>query len=223
MIIINENRLIHSLNSLLALVQTPTQHCNFGAFRTNSVSYVFYCFTKFFAGMSPGDTNVLSSENMVLQTYKRRVRKTVKVITNEVCNAYGESSLSEQEPKKRMYEMSSSSLKSKRIRCSNDGVNCQDMNQIGAHDNNLCSSPGNSLHLIPKEHHIPSMGGNFESKMSRDDKAVIYSKGSPTIMLMNIADEQKKARLTKVLYTICLCNSHYAQISLMNMVTDTVK
>lgn len=156
--------------------------------------------------MSSGDTDVLSSDNVVLLTYKRRnVRKTAKVATNEVSNAYGESSLSDQEPKKRLYEMSSSSLKSKRIRCSNDGDNCQDMNQTGAHDNNLCSSPGNSLHLIPKDHHIPSMGAHFESKMSQDDKAVIYSNGSPTIMLMNIADEQKKARLTKVLYTISLC------------------
>lgn len=173
--------------------------------------------------MSPGDTDVLSCENMVLKTYKRRdVRKTAKVATHEVCNAYGESSLPEQELKKRVYEMSSSSLKSKRIRCSNDGDNCQDM-QIGSHDNNLRSSPGNSLHLIPKEHHIPSMGAHFESKMSRHDKAGIYSNGSPTIMLMNIADEQKKACLTEVLYTICLCNSHYAQISLMNMVIDTVK
>jgi hypothetical protein len=42
-------------------------------------------------------------------------------------------------------------------------------------------------------------------------------------MLMNIADKQKKACLTKVLYMICLCNSHYAQISLMNTVIDTVK
>ncbi|KXG21877.1 uncharacterized protein LOC8077933 [Sorghum bicolor] len=161
--------------------------------------------------ISPGDTNFLSSDNMVLQTYKRRVRKTAKEATNEVCNAYGESSLSQQEPKKRMYEMSSSSLKSKRIRCSNDGDNCQDMNQIGAHDNNLCSSPGNSLHRIPKEHHVPSMGGDFESKMSQDDKAVIYSNGSPTVMLMNIADEQKKARLTKVVETLrgsVTCDGH---------------
>lgn len=55
------------------------------------------------------------------------------------------------------------------------------------------------------------MGGNFESKMSRDDKAVIHSKGSPTIMLMNIADEQKKARLTKVVETLrgfVTCDGH---------------
>jgi hypothetical protein len=131
---------------------------------------------------------------MVLQTYKRRVvRNTAKVATNEVSNAYSESSLSEQEPKKRMYKTSSSSLKSKRIRCSNHDDNCQDMNQIGVHGNNLCSSPENSLHVILKEHHIPSTGAHIYSNGS----------GSPTIMLMNIADEQKKARLTKVLYMIC--------------------
>ncbi|AQK85527.1 N-acetyltransferase [Zea mays] len=151
--------------------------------------------------ISPGDTNV-SCENMVLQTYKRRVvRNTAKVATNEVSNAYSESSLSEQEPKKRMYKTSSSSLKSKRIRCSNHDDNCQDMNQIGVHDNNLCSSPENSLHVILKEHHIPSTGAHIYSNGS----------GSPTIMLMNIADEQKKARLTKVVETLrgfVTCDGH---------------
>lgn len=151
--------------------------------------------------ISPGDTNV-SCENMVLQTYKRRVvRNTAKVATNEVSNAYSESSLSEQEPKKRMYKTSSSSLKSKRIRCSNHDDNCQDMNQIGVHDNNLCSSPENSPHVILKEHHIPSTGAHIYSNGS----------GSPTIMLMNIADEQKKARLTKVVETLrgfVTCDGH---------------
>ncbi|KAJ1262645.1 hypothetical protein BS78_09G124800 [Paspalum vaginatum] len=149
--------------------------------------------------ISPSDTDVPSCENMVLQTYKRRNdRKVAKVAGNEARIDCNECSLSEQEPKKRLYETFSSSLKSKRIRCSNDVDNCGDMNQNDAHDNYLCSSHGNSVHIIPKEHHIPSMGAHFESKISGDDKVVIHSNGSPTIMLMNIADEQKKARLAKV-------------------------
>ena len=150
------------------------------------------------AGTSPDDTDVPLCENMVLKTYKRcDVRKSAKVARNDACNNSSESSLPEKEPKKRIYEMSSSSLKSKRIRCSNDGDNCQDINQNDAPDNYLCSSPGNSV-LIPKERRAPSMGVHFENKMSGDEKAVIHSNGSPTIMLMNIADEQKKARLIKV-------------------------
>ena len=150
------------------------------------------------AGTSPDDTDVPLCENMVLKTYKRcDVRKSAKVARNDARNNCNESSLPEKEPKKRIYEMSSSSLKSKRIRCSNDGDSCQDINQNDVPDNYLCSSPGNSV-PIPKEHHAPSMGVHFENKMSGDEKAVIHSNGSPTIMLMNIADEQKKARLTKV-------------------------
>ena len=150
------------------------------------------------AGISPDDTDAPLCENMVLKTYKRcNVRKSAKVARNDARNNSSESSLPEKEPKKRIYEMSSSSLKSKRIRCSNDGDNCQDINQNDAPDNYLCSSPGNSV-LIPKEHRAPSMGVHFENKMSGDEKAVIHSNGSPTIMLMNIADEQKKARLIKV-------------------------
>ncbi|KAF8719943.1 hypothetical protein HU200_024709 [Digitaria exilis] len=141
--------------------------------------------------------------DMVLHTYKRRnVRKIAKVARNEDCIDCKEKSLSEQEPKKRIYEMSSSSLKSKRIRCSSDGDKCQDMNPEDAHDNYLCSSPGNSVHLIAKEHRPPSMGVHLENKMSGDEKVVIHSNGSPTIMLMNIADEQKKSRLTKVVETL---------------------
>ncbi|CAN6351201.1 unnamed protein product [Urochloa humidicola] len=145
--------------------------------------------------ISPDDIDV----NMVLQTFKRRnVRKTANVARTEARIDCSESSLSEQEPKKRIYEMSSSSLKSKRIRCRNDGGNCQDMNQNDAHDN--CSSPGNSVPLTPKEHLAPGM--RVENKMPGDEKAVIHSNNSPTIMLMNIADEEKKARLTKVVETL---------------------
>ncbi|CAL5094643.1 unnamed protein product [Urochloa decumbens] len=158
--------------------------------------------------ISPDDTDV----NMVLQTFKRRnVRKTANVARTEARIDWSESSLSEQEPKKRIYEMSSSSLKSKRIRCINDGGNCQDMNQNDAHDNYLCSSPGNSAPLTSKEHRAPSMGVHFENKMPGDEKAVIHSNSSPIIMLMNIADEEKKARLTKVVETLggfVTCEGH---------------
>ncbi|RLN27565.1 mediator of DNA damage checkpoint protein 1 isoform X1 [Panicum miliaceum] len=161
--------------------------------------------------ISPDGTDVPLCENMVLQTYKRcNVRKSAKVARNDARIDCSESSLPEQEPKKRIYEISSSSLKSKRIRCSNDGDNCQDMNQNDARDNYFCSSPGNSV-LIPKEHHAPSTGVHLENKMSGDEKAVIHSNGSPTIMLMNIADEQKKARLTKVVETLggfVTCEGH---------------
>ncbi|TKW27631.1 hypothetical protein SEVIR_3G269800v4 [Setaria viridis] len=158
--------------------------------------------------ISPDDTD----DNMVLQTFKhRKVRKTANVARTGVHIDCGEISLSEQEPKKRIYEMSSSSLKSKRIRCSNDGGNGQDMNQSDAHDNYFCSSPGNSVPLIPKENRAPSLGVHFENKMSGEEKAVVHSNGNPTIMLMNIADEQKKARLTKVVETLggfVTCEGH---------------
>nr|CAB3465420.1 unnamed protein product [Digitaria exilis] len=63
------------------------------------------------ASISPDDINVPLCE-MVLHTYKRRnVRKTAKVERNEAGIDSNENSLSEQEPKKRIYEMSSSSLK----------------------------------------------------------------------------------------------------------------
>ncbi|XP_062179198.1 uncharacterized protein LOC133883829 isoform X2 [Phragmites australis] len=151
--------------------------------------------------ISPGDTVVPSCENIVLKTLKRRnVRKTAKVARSEAHTDCSESSLSEQQPKKRIYEMSSSSLKSKRIRCSNDVDHCQDMNQNGVHDSYLCDTPecGNSVHPIPNELPTPSMGSHFEIKISGDDKVIASSNGSPKIMLMNIADEQKKARLTEV-------------------------
>ncbi|WVZ98307.1 hypothetical protein U9M48_043768 [Paspalum notatum var. saurae] len=149
--------------------------------------------------ISPSDTDVPSCETIVLQTYKRcNNQKVAKVAGNKARIDCNEGFLSEQEPKKRIYETLSSSLKSKRIRCNNDVDNGEDMNQNDAHDNYLCSSRGNSVHLIPKEHHIPIMRAHFESKMSGDDNVVIHSSGSPTIMLMNIADEQKKARLAKV-------------------------
>ncbi|KAF8765805.1 hypothetical protein HU200_008317 [Digitaria exilis] len=70
---------------------------------------------------------------------------------------------------------------------------------------------GIDMHLIPKEHRAPSMGVHLENKMSGDEKAVIHSNGSPTIMLMNIADEQKKSRLTKVVETLgglVTCEGH---------------
>uniref|UniRef100_K3Z5U6 BRCT domain-containing protein n=1 Tax=Setaria italica TaxID=4555 RepID=K3Z5U6_SETIT len=161
---------------------------------------------------SPLHTVVPDNDNMVLQTFKRRkVRKTANVARTGAHIDCGEISLSEQEPKKRIYEMSSSSLKSKRIRCSNDGGNGQDMNQSDAHDNYFCSSPGNSVPLIPKENRAPSLGVHFENKMSGEEKAVVHSYGNPTIMLMNIADEQKKARLTKVVETLggfVTCEGH---------------
>ncbi|OEL35509.1 hypothetical protein BAE44_0003472 [Dichanthelium oligosanthes] len=134
--------------------------------------------------ISPDDINVPLCENMVLQTYKRHgVRKTAKVARNEARIDCSESSLSEQGPKKRVYEMSSSSL----------------------------NSPRNSVHLIPKEHLAPSMGVHSDNKMSGDEKAVINSNDSPTIMLMNIADDEKKARLTKVVETLggfVTCEGH---------------
>jgi hypothetical protein len=138
---------------------------------------------------------------MVLRTFKRRnVRKNADVARNGAHIDCGEISLPEKEPKKRIYEMSSSALKSKRIRCSNDGGNDQDNNQSDVHEKYLCSSPGNSVPLIPKENCAPSLRVHFGNKMSGEEKAVVHSNGSPTIMLMNIADEQKKACLTKVIY-----------------------
>ncbi|KAL6844970.1 hypothetical protein ACP4OV_025143 [Aristida adscensionis] len=150
------------------------------------------------AGISPGDT---ACENMVLKTFKRRnVRSTAKVARSEAHVDCSEGSFSEQHGKKRIYEMTSSSLKSKRIRCSNGVDHCQDINQSDVRDSYLSGTPehGNLVHLIPKELRTPSAGAHMESKISENEKAIIRSNGSPTVMLMNIADEQKKARLTEV-------------------------
>ncbi|KAL6610070.1 hypothetical protein ACP70R_040039 [Stipagrostis hirtigluma subsp. patula] len=154
--------------------------------------------------ISPDDTADPSCENMVLQTFKRRnVGMTGKVARTEARADCSENSLSEQHAKKRTYEMSSSSLKSKRIRCSNDVDHCHGMDQNDVHDNNLCGTPEyeNIVHQIPKE--LPThMGAHSENKISENEKATISSNESPTVMLMNIADEQKKARLTEVVETL---------------------
>ncbi|TVU19146.1 hypothetical protein EJB05_35282 [Eragrostis curvula] len=160
--------------------------------------------------ISPADTAV-SCENIIIQTYKRRnVRKTTKVTRSEAHTGCNQGSLSEQQPKKRIYETSSSSLKSKRIRCSNDADHCKDINQDDMDAKYICDTPecGHSVHQIPL---TPSVGAHVESTISADNNAIVRPYGSPKIMLMNIADEQKKARLTKVVEMLggfATCEGH---------------
>lgn len=145
--------------------------------------------------ISPGDTHtaIPSGENLVPQTFGcHKVSKT--------CS--GGRSLSGQQPKKRTYETSSSSLKSKRIRCSRHADHYEDMNRNDICDNSLSISNTpeheSSMHLMPEELSTPSMVAHVESKISGDAKATLCSNGSPSVMLMNIADETKKTRLTEV-------------------------
>ncbi|GJN14379.1 hypothetical protein PR202_gb01202 [Eleusine coracana subsp. coracana] len=148
--------------------------------------------------ISPVDTAVPSCENILLKTYIRRnIGKTAKVTGSEAPTDSSNGSLSEHKAKKWIYETSSSSLKSKRIRCSNDAGHCEDINQNDMDDNCVGDTPefGNSAYQVPM---TLSVGVHVESKISGDDKTIIHPDSSPAIMLMNIADEQKKARLTEV-------------------------
>jgi hypothetical protein len=121
-------------------------------------------------------------------------------VTSEAHTGCSKGSMSEQKQKKRICETSSSSLKSKRIRCSNDAGHCQDINQNDMDDNNIGNTPefGKSADEIPI---APSVRAHVETKISEIDKAFY---GIPAIMLMNIADEQTKARLSEVVFTISI-------------------
>jgi hypothetical protein len=86
------------------------------------------------------------------------------------------------------------------MRCSNDAGHCQDINQNDKDVNNIGNTPelGKSDDEIPIS---PSVRAHVETKISEIDK-VPY--GIPAIMPMNIADEQKKAHLLEVVFTISI-------------------
>ncbi|VAH18635.1 unnamed protein product [Triticum turgidum subsp. durum] len=142
--------------------------------------------------ISPGDmdTVVPSCEKLSPQTTGcDKVSKTAKVVRNEASAGSEGCSLSDQQPKKRTYESSSSSLKSKRVRCSGHADHTQDMRHNGICDKSL------SINSTPL---APSMVVHVDNKISGDAKATTCSNGRPSVMLMNIADETKKMRLTEV-------------------------
>uniref|UniRef100_A0ACD5U3D6 Uncharacterized protein n=1 Tax=Avena sativa TaxID=4498 RepID=A0ACD5U3D6_AVESA len=142
--------------------------------------------------MSPGDTDtaVPSCENLFPQTSGcNKVSKTANMIRNEASAASEGCSLSDQQPKKRTYESSSSSLKSKRVRCTGHAGHKQDMGRSDTCDKSL------SVNSTPC---IPTTEVHVENSVSGDAKATICSSGRPSVMLMNIADETKKIRLTEV-------------------------
>ncbi|XP_006655259.1 uncharacterized protein LOC102720432 [Oryza brachyantha] len=156
--------------------------------------------------ISPSDTGTSipsSCEKLVpLKIACHNVSKMAPVETNEDFPGSGGCSFPDQQAKKRAHETSSSSLKSKRVRCSQHADHHQDMNQ-----NEICCNPlsisnpvrhENSLHLIPEELSNPSAVAFVKRKISGDAKANIGSIGSPSVMLMNIADETKKAQLIEV-------------------------
>ncbi|KAM3403714.1 hypothetical protein ACQJBY_007064 [Aegilops geniculata] len=146
--------------------------------------------------ISPGDMNTVvpSCEKLSPQTTGcHKVSKTAKVVRNEASAGSEGCSLSDQQPKKRTYESSSSSLKSKRIRCSGHADHTQDMRQNDICDKSLTI---NSTPLTP------SMVVHIDNKISGDAKATTCSNGRPSVMLMNIADETKKTRLTEVVETL---------------------
>uniref|UniRef100_A0A452YZL8 BRCT domain-containing protein n=14 Tax=Triticinae TaxID=1648030 RepID=A0A452YZL8_AEGTS len=146
--------------------------------------------------ISPGDMNTVvpSCEKLSPQTTGcHKVSKTAKVVRNEASAGSEGCSLSDQQPKKRTYESSSSSLKSKRVRCSGHTDHTQDMRQNDICDKSLTI---NSTPLTP------SMVVHVDNKISGDAKATTCSNGRPSVMLMNIADETKKTRLTEVVETL---------------------
>ncbi|KAF0922789.1 hypothetical protein E2562_002041 [Oryza meyeriana var. granulata] len=155
--------------------------------------------------ISPSDTgiSVPSCEKLVSQTVAcHKVSKIAAAERNEDFPSSGGSLFPNQQAKKRTHETSSSSLKSKRVRCSQHADHHQDMNQ-----NEICCNPlsisntprhENSVHLMPEELSNPSMVAHVKSKISGDATVNTSSIGSPSVMLMNIADETKKAQLTEV-------------------------
>ena len=145
-----------------------------------------------FSGVSPGDTDtaVPPCENLFSQTLGcHKVSKTANLVRNEASAGSEGCSLSDQQLKKRTYKTSSSSLKSKRVRCTGHADHKQDMK-----GNDICDNP----HSVNSTPCTPSMVVHDENKISGDAKATIYSNGRPSVMLMNIADETKKIRLTEV-------------------------
>ncbi|KAB8099202.1 hypothetical protein EE612_029124 [Oryza sativa] len=167
-------------------------------------TYQFHTFAP--DSISPSDTGTStpSCEKLLPQTDAcHKVSKTAAVEKNEDFHGTGGCSFSDQQENKRTHETSSSSLKSKRVRCSQHSDHHQDMNQ-----NEICGKPlsisntpihENSVHLMPNELSNPSMVGHVKSKISGDAKANISSNGSPSVMLMNIADETKKTQLIEVI------------------------
>jgi hypothetical protein len=142
--------------------------------------------------MSPGDndTAVPFCENLFPQTFGcHKVSKTASVAQNEASAGSDGCSLSDQQPKKRTYESSSSSLKSKRVRCTGHAGHKQDMGRSDIGDKSL---PLNSTPCAT------TMAVHTENKVSGDAMATICFNGRPSVMLMNIADETKKKRLTEV-------------------------
>uniref|UniRef100_A0A0E0DQU5 BRCT domain-containing protein n=1 Tax=Oryza meridionalis TaxID=40149 RepID=A0A0E0DQU5_9ORYZ len=166
-------------------------------------TYQFHTFAP--DSISPSDTGTStpSCEKLVPQTVAcHNVSKTAAVERNEDFHGTGGCSFSDQQANKRTHETSSSSLKSKRVRCSQHSDHHQDMNQ-----NEICGNPlsisntpihENSVHLMPNELSNPSIVAHVKSKISGDAKANISSNRSPSVMLMNIADETKKTQLIEV-------------------------
>ncbi|KAM0839426.1 hypothetical protein ACQ4PT_060323 [Festuca glaucescens] len=142
--------------------------------------------------MSPGDTDtaVPSCENLFSQTVGcHKVSKTANEVQNEASAGSEGCSLSDQQPKKRTYESSSSSLKSKRVRCTGHADHKQNMGRSDICEKSL------SANSTPC---TTTMAVHVENKVSGDAKATICSNGRPSVMLMNVADETKKIRLTEV-------------------------
>uniref|UniRef100_A0ACD5TAA4 Uncharacterized protein n=1 Tax=Avena sativa TaxID=4498 RepID=A0ACD5TAA4_AVESA len=141
--------------------------------------------------MSPGDTDTaVPSENLFPPTLGcHKVSMTANMVRNEASAGSEGCPLSDQQPKKRTYESSSSSLKSKRVRCTSHADHKQDMGRSDVCDKSL------SVNSTPC---TPTMAVHDEDKVSGDAKATICPNGRPSVMLMNIADETKKIRLTEV-------------------------
>ncbi|XP_051202857.1 uncharacterized protein [Lolium perenne] len=138
--------------------------------------------------MSPGDTDsaVPSCENLFSPTSGcHKVSKTANITRSEAFSAGEGCSFSDQQPKKRTYQSSSSSLKSKRVRCSGHADHKQGLGRSDICDKSLSVN-------------TPTMAVHVENNVSGDAKATICSSGRPSVMLMNIADETKKIRLTEV-------------------------
>uniref|UniRef100_A0A0D9WFW9 BRCT domain-containing protein n=1 Tax=Leersia perrieri TaxID=77586 RepID=A0A0D9WFW9_9ORYZ len=157
--------------------------------------------------ISPSDTGIsIPSEKLVSQTVAcHKVSKFAAVERNEDCPGSRGCSFSDQQAKKRSHETSSSSLKSKRVRCSQHADHHHDHQDINQKET-CCNSPfisntprhENSVHLMLEKLPNPSMVAHVKSNMSGDAKANISPNGSPSVMLMNIADETKKAQLIEV-------------------------
>ncbi|XP_072960866.1 uncharacterized protein [Typha angustifolia] len=151
----------------------------------------------------PSAAPLACSENIFAQNNMcHKINGNLELTGNGCDPDGGKCSLSGQPLKKRIWEASSSSLKSKRVRGGQLVDCCNELNPNLACDN--CSLGTAmwkySVNAVPKDSITPSsLGTHAEGKRLGGTDAYPVLEGTcPKIMFMNIADDAKKTCLTKI-------------------------